>query len=76
MKIETLCGKTPTEIDAIDEMWVRDFEPELKSQSNEWRSPSSPRPKKFRRAQSKVKQMIFAYDHREIIMAEFHVEQV
>jgi hypothetical protein len=27
---------------AIDETWVRDFEPELKSQSNEWRSPNSP----------------------------------
>ena len=50
IKIETLCGKTPTEIVAIDETWVRDFEPELKSQSNEWRSPSSPRPKKFQRA--------------------------
>ena len=67
IKIETLRGKTPTEIVAIDETWVRDFEPELKSQSNEWRNPSSPRPKKFRRAQSKVKQMIFAYDHRGII---------
>ncbi|PNF43538.1 hypothetical protein B7P43_G03937 [Cryptotermes secundus] len=31
----------------IDETWVRDFEPELKSQSNEWRGPSSPRPKKI-----------------------------
>jgi len=71
IKIETLRGKTPTEIVAIDETWVRDFEPELKSQSNEWRSPSSPRPKKFRRAQSKVKQMmIFAYDHRGIIMTD------
>jgi len=57
-------------------MWVRDFEPDLKSQSNEWRSATSPRPKKFQRAQSKVKQMIFAYDHRGIIMTEFHVEQV
>jgi len=70
-KIETLRGKTPTEIVAIDETRVRDFEPELKSQSNEWRSPSSPRPKKFRRAQSKVKKiMIFAYDRRGIIMTD------
>jgi len=62
---------------ATDKTWVRDFEPELKSQSNEWRSPSSTRPKKFRRAQSKVKQiMIFAYDHQEIIMTESHVEQL
>jgi hypothetical protein len=56
---------------AIDETWVRDFEPELKSQSNEWRSPTSPQLKKFRRAQSKVKQMmIFAYDHRGIITTD------
>ena len=60
----------------IDETWVRDFEPELKSQSNDWRSPASPRPKKFRRAQSQFKQMmIFGYDHRGIIVTEFHVEQ-
>lgn len=55
----------------IDETWVRDFEPELKSQSNEWKGPSSPRPKKCRRAQSKVKQMmIFAYDNQGIIMTD------
>jgi len=65
------------QIVATDETWVRDFEPELKSQSNEWRSPTSPWHKKFRWAQSKVKRMIiFAYDHRGIIMTEFHVEQV
>ena len=72
IKIETLRGKPPTEIVAIDETWVRDFEPDLKSQSNGWRNPSSPRPKKFRRAQSKVKQMmIFACDHRGIIMTDW-----
>jgi len=55
----------------VDETWVRDFEPELKSQSKDRRNPTSPRPKKFRRAQSKVKKMmIFAYDHREIIMPD------
>jgi predicted transcriptional regulator len=54
---------------AIDKTWVRDFEPELKSQSNEWRSPTFTRPQKFQRAQSRVKQMmIFAYDHRGIFM--------
>jgi hypothetical protein len=54
---------------ANDETWIKDFEPELKSQSKEWRSPNPPRPKKFRRGQSKVKQMvIFVYDHRGFIM--------
>ena len=31
----------------IDKTWVKDFEPELKLQSNKCRSPASPRPKKF-----------------------------
>jgi histone-lysine N-methyltransferase SETMAR len=43
---------------AIDESWIRNFEPELKSQSSEWRGQGSPRPKKFKRAQSNVKQMM------------------
>jgi hypothetical protein len=60
---------------ATDETWVKDYEPQLKSQSNEWRSPNCLRPKKFRQAQSRIKQMIFAYDHRGI-KTEFHVEQV
>jgi len=56
---------------AIDETWIRDFEPELKSQSSEWRGKGSPRPKKFKRAQSNVKQMmIFAYDCKGVIMTD------
>ena len=38
---------------AIDETWVRSYEPELKRQSAEWHTPSSPRPAKYRRTQSK-----------------------
>jgi len=46
---------------AIDETWIRNFEPQLKSQSIEWRGKSSPKPKEFKRVQSNVKQiMIFA----------------
>jgi hypothetical protein len=57
---------------AIGETWVRDFEPKLKSQSNERRSTTSPRPKIFRQAQSKIKQlMIFVYDHQGISMKNF-----
>ena len=56
---------------AIDETWIRSYEPELKRQSSEWRHPDSPRPQKFRREQSKVKQMmIFAYYHIGIILAD------
>ena len=43
----------------------------MKSQSSEWRDKSSPRPKKFKRAQSNVKQMmIFAYDCKGVIMTD------
>ena len=48
---------------AVDETWVRSYEPELKSQASEWHAPNSPRPAKFRRTQGKIKMlMIFAYD--------------
>lgn len=56
---------------AIDETWIRDFEPELKSQSNIWKRITSPRAKKVRRQQTKVKQMmIFAYDKLGIIVTD------
>jgi transposase len=58
-------------IAAIDETWIRDFEPELKSQSAQWKHPSSPRTSKCRRQQSKVKQMvIMAYDHEGVIATD------
>jgi hypothetical protein len=64
------------QIVAVDETWVRSFEPELKSQSNEWRIPFSPQPKKFRQVQSNVKQMIiFAYDHRGACIGQGHLRQ-
>ena len=54
---------------AIDETWIKDAEPELKSQSNERRATGSPRHKK--RAQSKVQLlMIFTYDHQGVIMTD------
>jgi len=56
---------------AIDETRIRDFEPELKSQSSEWRGKGSPRPKKFKRAQSNVKKMtIFVCNFKGVIMTK------
>jgi len=56
---------------ATDETWIQDFEPELKSQSSEWTGKSSPRPKKFKRAQLNVKQMmIFTYECKGVIMTD------
>ena len=46
---------------AIDETWIRDFELELNSQFNKWRTTGSPRPKKFWQVQSKVEQMIYLF---------------
>ena len=43
----------------------------MKSESSEWRGKSFPRPKKFKRAQSNVKQMmIFACDCKGVIMTD------
>ena len=55
---------------AIDETWIRDFEPELKSQSYQWKHSTS-RPKKCRRQQSKVKlMMIVASDKYGVIATD------
>lgn len=55
---------------AIDETWIRSYEPELKRQSSEWHTPASPRPIKFRRKQGNLKMMmIFAYDNQGILTA-------
>lgn len=57
---------------AIDETWIRSYEPELKSQSAEWHTPASPRPAKFRRKQGSIKQLaIFAYDNHGILSSHF-----
>ncbi|KAJ4431454.1 hypothetical protein ANN_20052 [Periplaneta americana] len=54
---------------AMDETWTRSYEPNLKRQSNEWKHPGSPRPKKVRPTQSAVKEMfIVAYDINGVIL--------
>ena len=53
----------------LDETWARSYEPHLKRQSNEWKHPGSPRPKKVRPTQSNVKAMfIVAYDIDGVIL--------
>jgi hypothetical protein len=41
-----------------DESWVYGYDPESKAQSLQWKSPSSPRPKKAIQVRSKVKVML------------------
>ena len=56
---------------AIDETWIRSYEPELKRQSSEWHTPASPRPIRFRIKQGHLKMMmIFAYDSVGVLVAE------
>ena len=53
---------------AVDETWIRSYEPEMRRQSTEWHTPSSTRPEKYRWTQSKLKMlMIFAYDRHGIL---------
>ena len=56
-------------IDAMDETWARSYEPNLKRQSNEWKHPSSPRPKKVRPTQRAINVMfIVVYATDEVIL--------
>ena len=48
---------------AMDETWVRSYEPNLKRQSNEWKHRGCPLPKKMRPTQCAAKVMfIVVYD--------------
>jgi len=71
----TMCDKDPSFLRTIvtgDETWCYQFDPESKRQSMEWRTPSSPRPKKSRLQKSKVKTMLIAFfDSYGIVHKEF-----
>ena len=44
-----------------DESWVYGYDPETKWQSSQWKSPTSPRPKKARQVKSNLKSMIITF---------------
>jgi len=44
-----------------DESWVYGYDPETKQQYSQWKSPTSPRPKKARQVKSNVKSMIIIF---------------
>jgi [histone H3]-lysine36 N-dimethyltransferase SETMAR len=44
-----------------DETWVFGYDPETKRQSSQWKTPSSPRPKKARQVRSSVKTMLIVF---------------
>jgi len=71
----TMCDHDPSFLQTIvtgDETWCHQFDPESKRQLMEWRSPSSPRPKKSRLQKSKGKTLLIAFfDSDGIIHKEF-----
>ena len=55
-----------------DESWIYGYDPETKQESSQWKSPTSPRPKKSRRVKSNVNSMIATFsDVKGIVHKEF-----
>ena len=55
-----------------DESWILEYDPKAESQSREWHTAKSPRPKKARMNKSKIKSMLICfYDSQGIVHKEF-----
>ena len=55
-----------------DESWCYGYDPETKQQSSQWKTASSPRPKKCRQVRSSVKTMLICFfDVKGIVHSEF-----
>ena len=57
-----------------DESWLYDYDPETKRQPSQWKTPSSPRPKKARQVRSNIESMLIFFwggDVRGIVHKEF-----
>jgi hypothetical protein len=55
-----------------DETWVYGYDPETKTQSSQWKHPSSPRPKKARQVRINVKVMLTVFfDSRGMVHHEY-----
>jgi histone-lysine N-methyltransferase SETMAR len=55
-----------------DETWCFQYDPETKRQSMQWKTQTSPRPKKARLSRSQVKTMLVCFfDHKRIVHCEF-----
>ena len=55
-----------------DESWCYGYDPETKLASSQWKTPTSPRPKKARQVRSNVKTMLIVFfDVRGIVHREF-----
>jgi hypothetical protein len=56
-----------------DEAWIYEYDPETKRQSEEWKHPGLPRPKKARKSRSKIKTklIVFFFDIRGVTHHEY-----
>ena len=55
-----------------DETWVYAYDPEIKTQSRQWKSPGFPRPKKARQVRSNIKSMLICFfDPKRSVHKEF-----
>jgi transposase/AraC-like DNA-binding protein len=55
-----------------DESWVYGYDPETKAQSSQWKTPTSPRPKKARMSRSNVKTLLTVFfDYKGIVHHEY-----
>ena len=55
-----------------EETWAYAYDPETKTQSSQWKSPGSPRPKKARQVRSNIKSMLICFfDQNGIVHKEF-----
>ena len=55
-----------------DETWVYPYDPETETQSSQWKSPGSPRPKKVRQVRSNIKSMLICFfDQKGTVHKEF-----
>jgi len=65
--VETFLSRVITR----DESWVYGYDSETKQQSSQWKSPTSPRPKKARQVKSTVNMIITFSDVKGIVHKEF-----
>jgi len=61
-----------SDVIAGDETWVYTYDLETKTQSNQWKSPGSPLPKKARQVRSNITSMLIcSFDQKGIVCKEF-----
>ncbi|XP_014780733.1 uncharacterized protein LOC106876633 [Octopus bimaculoides] len=58
-----------------DESWVHRYEPEMKQQLSQWKSPSSPRPKTTRKNRSSIKGVLIVFSNICIIVQREFIPQ-